>query len=89
MLLWWADEIEAKENGTKNRGKYKVTTIALRERLMRDQISDVIAGRKSERIEEIILRIIEPHRRAKNMTSLRKKWQANKKQYRSVVVEYY
>lgn len=90
MLLWWADEYEAIENGTQNRGKYKLTTIALRERLQKTQVNDAITGQgKSLRIEKILLRIIKPYRWAAKMTILKKKWEVNKKQYHSMVVGYY
>jgi len=88
MLLWFADEEEARENDTDNRGKYKITTISLREKVMITHITNVIEGRKNKRIEEIILRIIEPHRWAVNMTLLKNKWKVNKKQYYNRIVGY-
>ncbi len=46
---------------------------------MRDQISDVISGRKSKRIEEIVLEAIRPYLWGKNSRKLKQQYQQREK----------
>jgi len=93
MLLWWADEYENVLERQKKRWRtgepvirgnfkrqYTVTAIALRNGLQRDEISRVIIGYKQLRVEEIILRIIQPYLIFSRSRILRKRWENSKKQ---------
>jgi len=82
MLLWWADEWEARYNGIKNQRNYSVSAIAKREGFHRDEVSRVILGYKQLRVEKEILRIIEKWRWAVNQGNLKKQWEQHKKQHR-------
>ncbi len=81
MLLWWADEEEARFNGLKNQGNYSVTAIAKREGFSRDEVSRVILGYKQLRVETEILRIIRKYRWARNQTNLKNAWEEHKRQH--------